>query len=78
LLQRLGRPHRRHPAAKNYRSVIYMERLNEAVERIDSSFPHRPWPAASRTLGGNMKSTGGIFTKNLEGERENITLPGRR
>src|SRR5262245_10027791 len=23
---------------ENYRSVIYMERLNEAVERIDSSF----------------------------------------
>jgi NtrC-family two-component system sensor histidine kinase KinB len=60
---------------ENYNSVLYMEQLHEAVERIDSSFliaiadrPHKGkklydanWPA---------------FEKNLKSEQNNITLPG--
>jgi two-component system, NtrC family, sensor histidine kinase KinB len=60
---------------ENYDSVIAMERLNEAVERIDSSFQF--------AIAGDEKNarqqyaeTWPEYMKSLELERENITLPG--
>src|SRR5262249_37435229 len=59
---------------ENYRSVIYMERLNEAVERIDSSF-HIALAGreddARQQYEGHWKQ----FYENIEKENENITLP---
>jgi signal transduction histidine kinase/HAMP domain-containing protein len=60
---------------ENYRSVIYMERLNEALERIDSSFQF--------ALAGQEEKAREQYVPNwaayreaLQGEVENITLPG--
>lgn len=62
---------------ENYDSVIYMERLKEALERIDSSFTF--------ALAGQEKKAHEQFlqqwepyTKNLLAEQENITLPGEK
>jgi signal transduction histidine kinase len=60
---------------RDYRSVIYMERLNEALERIDSSFQfslaRRP-DKASQRYEPNWK----IYEENLLREKANITVPG--
>ena len=62
---------------ENYDSVVYMERLKEDLERIDSSFTfalagreskakeqyHSHWPS---------------FNKWLDKEKGNITLPGEQ
>jgi NtrC-family two-component system sensor histidine kinase KinB len=60
---------------ENYASVIAMERLNEAVERIDSSFQF--------TLSGKEKDAREQYRENwklyqeaLQTEENNITLPG--
>jgi two-component system, NtrC family, sensor histidine kinase KinB len=60
---------------ENYRSVIAMEGLNEAVERIDSSFQF--------ALSGRLDQAQHQFTRswdsyveNLEIEKNNITVPG--
>jgi two-component system, NtrC family, sensor histidine kinase KinB len=60
---------------ENYRSVIAMEGLNEAVERIDSSFQF--------ALSGRQEQARQQFTRswdsyieNLEIEKNNITVPG--
>jgi NtrC-family two-component system sensor histidine kinase KinB len=60
---------------ENYRSVIAMEGLNEAVERIDSSFQF--------ALSGRQEQARQQFTRswesyleNLEVEKHNITVPG--
>jgi signal transduction histidine kinase len=62
---------------ENYDSVIAMERLNEALERIDSSFQF--------ALAGKEKLARDQFEQNqkpyddaLELERRNITLPGEQ
>ena len=60
---------------ENYRSVIYMERLNEAVERIDSSF-HIALAGRDSDARKQYEANWGLFRENLDGERENITLPG--
>lgn len=60
---------------ENYRSVIYMERLNEALERIDSSFQFAlagREEDARRQYADNWSA----FDENLAKERDNITLPG--
>src|SRR5262249_20797835 len=59
----------------NYSSVIAMERLNEALERIDSSFQFAlsgKGEEASRQYRENWKS----YREALDNEANNITLPG--
>src|SRR5207248_5006526 len=60
---------------ENYDSVVYMERLNEALERIDSSFQF--------ALAGEEHKARQEYEKNwpeyeqsLGLEQQNITLPG--
>ncbi|MFO0845651.1 MAG: ATP-binding protein [Gemmataceae bacterium] len=60
---------------ENYDSVIAMERINEAMERIDSSFQF--------ALAGRIDKSHEAYTKNwqdydesLRQEQNNITLPG--
>ena len=59
---------------ENYRSVEAMAGLNEAVERIDSSFQF----AAAGQPGAKAQYAGGWVAcyRNLEIERNNITEPG--
>src|SRR5262245_31623709 len=59
---------------ENYRSVIYMERLNEALERIDSSFQ---FALAGRESAARQQydENWTAFDENLAKERDNITLP---
>jgi signal transduction histidine kinase len=60
---------------ENYDSVLYMERLNEALERIDSSFT---FALAGREIQAkeqfveNWKQ----YLVNLDKEQHNVTLPG--
>jgi len=60
---------------ENYRSVIYMERLNEALERIDSSF-HITLAGREQDARRQYEDHWRLFHENLAKERENITLPG--
>lgn len=60
---------------ENYRSVLYMERLNEAMERIDSSFVFAiagQEKQAREQYGSNWMK----FDENLRLEQENITVQG--
>jgi NtrC-family two-component system sensor histidine kinase KinB len=62
---------------ENYDSVIAMERLHEALERIDSSFQFamvdaKRWDKAREQYEQNWKT----YQTNLAAERNNITLPG--
>jgi NtrC-family two-component system sensor histidine kinase KinB len=59
---------------ENYNSVIYMERLNEALERIDSSFQFAlagREDQARRQFDDNWPA----YRKNLDLQYQNITLP---
>jgi signal transduction histidine kinase len=60
---------------ENYRSVNYMERLNESLERIDSSFS---FALAGREEGARSQyeANWGSYQQNLALQRANITLPG--
>src|SRR3954469_19342105 len=62
---------------ENYDSVLAMERLNEALERIDSSFQFalagRPEKAREQFY-ENWR----VYDDNLTAEEDNITLPGER
>lgn len=60
---------------ENYRSVIYMERLNEASERIDSSFQ---FALAGREEQARQQYAANweVFRDNLQKEKDNITLTG--
>jgi two-component system, NtrC family, sensor histidine kinase KinB len=62
---------------ENYDSVVYMRNLNEALERIDSSFQF--------ALAGREKQSAAQYQENwqkyersLDLEKRNITLPGER
>src|SRR5258707_11624811 len=60
---------------ENYDSVIYMERLNEALDRIDSSFQFAlagREDRARQDYAPNWK----LFRQNLHLEANNITLEG--
>jgi signal transduction histidine kinase len=60
---------------ENYDSVIYMERLNEALERIDSSFQFAlagEEDKARKQYADNWPP----YLKNLEKEQGNITIEG--
>jgi PAS domain S-box-containing protein len=59
----------------NYDSVIYMKDLNEAVERIDSSFTFTL--AGQEPKGRDQyRQNWPRYMSNLEKEQHNITLPG--
>ena len=60
---------------ENYDSVIYMRDLNEALERIDSSFQ---FALAGREKESyeQYEKTGERTTRPLDKEQHNITLPG--
>jgi signal transduction histidine kinase/HAMP domain-containing protein len=59
---------------ENYESVVYMERLNEALERIDSSFQFAIalQDKAQQQYADNWNA----YRKWLHGEEQNITEPG--
>jgi PAS domain S-box-containing protein len=60
---------------ENYDSVIYMKDLNEAVERIDSSFTFTL--AGKEKKGRSQYDRNWIrYRKNLKREQGNITIPG--
>ncbi|HTQ40322.1 MAG TPA: ATP-binding protein [Pirellulales bacterium] len=60
---------------ENYDSVIYMRNLNEALERIDSSFQ---FALAGREDDAFKQYQANLtpYDANLKGEQGNITLPG--
>jgi NtrC-family two-component system sensor histidine kinase KinB len=60
---------------ENYRSVIAMEGLNEAVERIDSSFQFALSGRRDQARQQFTKSWG-PYLENLDVEKHNITVPG--
>ncbi len=59
----------------NYDSVVAMEHLNEALERIDSSFQFAR-SGREREARQQYDTNWPIYTENLELERKNVTLPG--
>lgn len=62
---------------ENYRSVNYMERLNESLERIDSAFN---FAIAGRELQAHEQYNANwkTYQENLAQQQSNITLPGER
>jgi signal transduction histidine kinase/HAMP domain-containing protein len=60
---------------ENYASVIYMEDLKEALERMDSSFQ---FALAGREVEARkqFEDNWRLYSQHLDGERSNITLPG--
>ena len=60
---------------ENYDSVIYMKDLNEAVERIDSSFTFTLAGQKKKGL-QQYKKYWRVYLNNLRKEQNNITLPG--
>ncbi len=62
---------------ENYESVIAMERLNEALERIDSSFQFALAGEEDKARGQYAPSWGS-YREALVKEEHNITLPGER
>ncbi|MBX9789371.1 MAG: HAMP domain-containing protein [Pirellulales bacterium] len=60
---------------ENYASVIYMERLRENLERMDSAFQFAlagREPEARKQFDDNWR----LFLEHYDAERRNITLPG--
>src|SRR5207302_6193048 len=60
---------------ENYDSVIYMERLKEALERLDSSFTFALAGQEAKAR-QQYRQQWEPFRDNLELEQNNITLPG--
>jgi signal transduction histidine kinase len=60
---------------ENYESVIAMEGLNEALERIDSSFQFA-LAGKEEKARTQYQHNWGPYLKNLDIEQHNITLPG--
>lgn len=62
---------------ENYTSVIAMERLNESLENIDSSFQYalagQPEPAKAQ-----YEASWRTYRENLRTEQSSITVPGER
>jgi PAS domain S-box-containing protein len=59
----------------NYDSVLYMERLNEALERIDSSFQFA-LAGREQKARDQYQENWKDYLDNLHREQNNITLPG--
>lgn len=62
---------------ENYNSVIAMEHLNEALERIDSSFQFT-LAGQEEKARAQYEANWGIYRKNLRMEQGNITVPGEQ
>src|SRR5450432_2424062 len=60
---------------ENYASVIYMERLKEALERMDSSFQ---FALAGREVEARkqFENSWQSYSQHLDDERANVTVPG--
>src|SRR6202453_4328443 len=56
---------------ENYDSVVYMRDLNEALERIDSSFQ---FELAEKDANDQYKSNWKLYLASMESERNNITI----
>jgi signal transduction histidine kinase/HAMP domain-containing protein len=76
LLYRLGNSARA-ILRENYDSVLAMERLNEALERIDSSFQFTPQGQQDKAR-EQYKNNWVAYHDNLRVEQRNVTLPGER
>jgi signal transduction histidine kinase len=63
--------------SENYDSVLYMERLNEALERIDSSFQFA-LAGKEEKARDQYRANWPIYEENLHKEENNITLPGEK
>jgi signal transduction histidine kinase len=62
---------------ENYRSVVYMDRLKESLERIDSSFTlAMAGPSQEKAARRQFDDQWKPYLENLHAEQENITLPG--
>jgi PAS domain S-box-containing protein len=61
---------------ENYESVVAMVGLNEALERIDSSFQFAL--AGQKDARQAYQENWDLYEKNLEKEQHNITLPGEQ
>jgi PAS domain S-box-containing protein len=62
---------------ENYRSVVYMKDLNEALERVDSSL-HIALAGRLADARAQYADNWRKYRANLSDEQENITLPGER
>src|SRR5262245_20515166 len=62
---------------ENYESVVYMQKLREATERIDSSFQFALAGELKKAL-DDYEPNWRIFRESLDGEQHNITLPGEQ
>src|SRR5262245_22383940 len=62
---------------ENYNSVVYMQELREATERIDSSFQFA-LAGQLRKATEDYERNWQIFRKRLRDEQDNITLPGEQ
>src|SRR5262249_45943946 len=62
---------------ENYDSVVYMQKLREATERIDSSFQFALVKEEEKAL-QDYEPNWDEFRKNLRKEQNNITLPGEK
>jgi signal transduction histidine kinase len=62
---------------ENYESVVAMERLNEALERIDSSFQFALAGEEDKAR-GQYQASWKPYLEALDKEEHNITLPGER
>src|SRR5262249_29695041 len=60
---------------ENYDSVIYMERLKEALERIDSSFTFALAGQEDKAR-QQYQEQWGPYQENLRKEQDNLTIPG--
>jgi signal transduction histidine kinase/HAMP domain-containing protein len=60
---------------ENYNSVLYMERVKEALERIDSGFQFA-LAGREESARAQVDENWQMFVEQLEKERANITLPG--
>src|SRR5437667_9982451 len=60
---------------ENYDSVVYMERLNEALERIDSSFQFA-LAGEERKARQEYEKNWADYEQSLAQEQQNITLDG--
>ena len=62
---------------ENYDSVVYMRNLNEALERIDSSFQFA-LAGREKNPPSNTRIIGTLYETDLVKEQHNITLPGEK
>ena len=61
---------------ENYDTVVYMERLNEALRRIDASFLLALADHEGAKPEQQYRAAWDTYTENLVAEQHNITVPG--